>query len=154
MWSFANRIPKRYHRDHSHHHHGPHDHHHHHDHSVETRKSGTREIKVVRRVLDANDIMANRMRSHFAAHKVFVLNMMSSPGSGKTTTLQKTLARIMPDLRCAVIVGDICTTNDADRLAESGCPGDPDQYRRVRRRLPPGRPCGGKSRGRPGPGCH
>ena len=123
MWFFANRIPKRYHRDHSHHHHGPHDHHHHdHSHSVETRKSGTREIKVVRRVLDANDIMADRMRSHFAAHNVFVLNMMSSPGSGKTTTLQKTLARIMPDLRCAVIVGDICTTNDADRLAESGSP--------------------------------
>ena len=122
MWSFANRIPKRYHRDHSHHHHGSHDHHHHHDHSVETRKSGTREIKVVRRVLDANDIMADRMRTHFAAHKVFVLNMMSSPGSGKTTTLQKTLARIMPDLRCAVIVGDICTTHDADRLAASGAP--------------------------------
>jgi hydrogenase nickel incorporation protein HypB len=48
--------------------------------------------------------------------------MMSSPGSGKTTTLQKTLARIMPDLRCAVIVGDICTTHDADRLAQSGAP--------------------------------
>jgi hydrogenase nickel incorporation protein HypB len=124
MWFFANRISKRYHRDHSHHHHGSHNHRHHHDHghNVETRKSGTREIKVVRRVLDANDIMADRMRSHFATHKVFVLNMMSSPGSGKTTTLQKTLARIMPDLRCAVIVGDICTTNDADRLAESGAP--------------------------------
>ena len=123
MWFFANRTPKRYHRDHSHR--GPHDHHHHkhdHDRSVETRKSGTREIKVVRRVLDANDIMADRMRTDFAAHKVFVLNMMSSPGSGKTTTLQKTLARIMPDLRCAVIVGDICTTHDADRLAESGAP--------------------------------
>ena len=122
MWFFANRIPKRYHRDHRHR--GPHDHHHpghdhNHNHSVETRKSGTREIKVVRRVLDANDIMADRMRTHFAAHKVFVLNMMSSPGSGKTTTLQKTLARIMPDLRCAVIVGDICTTHDADRLAEA-----------------------------------
>ncbi|PID41023.1 MAG: hydrogenase accessory protein HypB [Proteobacteria bacterium] len=117
MWFFSNRITKRYHRDHS----GPQDHHHH-GHSVETRKLGTREIKVVRRMLDANDIMAERMRFHFAAHKVFVLNMMSSPGSGKTTTLQKTLARIMPDLRCAVIVGDICTTHDADRLAESGAP--------------------------------
>ncbi|MGD8701981.1 MAG: hydrogenase nickel incorporation protein HypB [Desulfosarcina sp.] len=121
MWIFANHLPKRYHRDHSHR--GPHDHHHHDPgNSVETRKSGTREIKVVRRVLDANDIMAGRMRTHFAAHQVFVLNMMSSPGSGKTTTLQKTLARIMPSLRCAVIVGDICTTHDADRLAESGAP--------------------------------
>ena len=122
MWNFSYRIPRRFHRDHSH---GPHDHHHHHhghSHDVETRKSGTREIKVVRRVLDANDIMADRMREVFKEKKVFVLNMMSSPGSGKTTTLQKTLARIMPDLRCAVIVGDICTTVDADRLAQSGAP--------------------------------
>lgn len=121
MWFRFNRLPRRFHRGH----HGPHDHHHHdhdHGHSVETRKSGTREIKVVRRVLDANDIMADRMRTVFAEKNVFVLNMMSSPGSGKTTTLQKTLARIMPDLRCAVIVGDICTTHDADRLAESGAP--------------------------------
>ena len=79
-------------------------------------------IKVVRRVLDANDIMADRMRTSFAEKKVFVLNMMSSPGSGKTTTLQKTLARLMPHLRCAVIVGDICTTHDADRLSQTGAP--------------------------------
>ena len=119
MWFHINRTPKRYHKGH---HHGPHDHHHHHTNDVETKKSGTREIKVVKRVLDANDIMADRMRTVFAEKKMFVLNMMSSPGSGKTTTLQKTLARIMPDLRCAVIVGDICTTHDADRLAESGAP--------------------------------
>ncbi|HSO18429.1 MAG TPA: hydrogenase nickel incorporation protein HypB [Desulfosarcina sp.] len=119
MWFFANRLPKRFHRGH----HGPHDHHHHdHGPGVETRRSGTREIKVVRRVLDANDIMAERLRTVFAENQVFVLNMMSSPGSGKTTILQKTLARIMPDLRCAVIVGDICTTHDADRLAQSGAP--------------------------------
>ena len=117
MWFFVNRTPKRHHK--GHHHHGSH---HHHTNDVETKKSGTREIKVVRRVLDANDIMADRMRNVFAEKNVFVLNMMSSPGSGKTTTLQKTLARIMPDLRCAVIVGDICTTHDADRLAESGAP--------------------------------
>ena len=118
MWFITNRITRRFHHDPKHH--GPHDHHHNDD--VETRKSGTREIKVVRRVLDANDIMADRMRAVFAEKKVFVLNMMSSPGSGKTTTLQKTLARIMMDLRCAVIVGDICTTQDADRLAHSGAP--------------------------------
>ena len=120
MWFFANRITRRYHHDPKHR--GPHCRHHDHGQAVETRRSGTREIKVVRRVLDANDIMAERMRTLFAEHKVFVLNMMSSPGSGKTTTLQKTLARIMPDLRCAVIVGDICTTHDADRLAQSGAP--------------------------------
>jgi hydrogenase nickel incorporation protein HypB len=89
---------------------------------VETRTAGTREIKVVRRVLDANDITAERNRALFREKRVFVLNMMSSPGSGKTTTLEKSLARLMPDLRCAVIVGDICTTHDADRLAASGAP--------------------------------
>jgi hydrogenase nickel incorporation protein HypB len=103
--------------------HGPHTHSHPHDApAVETRPSGGREIKVVRRVLDANDMMAARNRELFAAHGVFVLNMMSSPGSGKTTILQRTLARLMPELRCAVIVGDICTTQDADRLAASGAP--------------------------------
>jgi len=89
---------------------------------VETQRSGGREIKVVRRVLDANDMMAARIRELFAAQKIFALNMMSSPGSGKTSILQKTLAHLMPELRCAVIVGDICTTQDADRLALSGAP--------------------------------
>ncbi|RJQ72390.1 MAG: hydrogenase accessory protein HypB [Desulfobacteraceae bacterium] len=89
---------------------------------METHQSGGREIKVVRRVLDANDIMAAKNRELFASKGIFVLNMMSSPGSGKTTILQKTLAQLMPELRCAVIVGDICTTQDADRLALSGAP--------------------------------
>jgi hydrogenase nickel incorporation protein HypB len=85
-------------------------------------ESRRREIKVVRKVLDANDIMARQNRKLFTDKKVFVLNVMSSPGSGKTTTLVKTLARIMPEIRCAVIVGDICTTHDADRLAQSRAP--------------------------------
>ena len=89
---------------------------------VGTVKSGTREIKIVRRVLDVNEKMAAQNRKLFRDHGVFVLNMMSSPGSGKTTMLVKTLAAIMPDIECAVIVGDICTTNDADRLAISGAP--------------------------------
>ena len=89
---------------------------------VETQSRGGREIKVVRRVLDANDIMAGVNRKLFAEKHVFVLNLMSSPGSGKTTTLEKTLQHLMPELRCAVIVGDICTTQDADRLAVSGAP--------------------------------
>jgi hydrogenase nickel incorporation protein HypB len=90
--------------------------------SVHTVKSGTREIKVVRRVLDVNDQMADQNRRRFTDHGIFVLNVMSSPGSGKTTTLVETLAEIMPEIGCAVIVGDICTTNDADRLAVSGAP--------------------------------
>jgi hydrogenase nickel incorporation protein HypB len=89
---------------------------------IATQKSGTREIKVVRRVLDVNDKMAEQNRKMFTEKGIFVLNVMSSPGSGKTMTLEKTLVRIAPQIKCAVIVGDICTTNDADRLAVSGVP--------------------------------
>jgi hydrogenase nickel incorporation protein HypB len=80
------------------------------------------EIKVVRKVLDVNDTMAARNRELFKSKKVFVLNLMSSPGSGKTTTLEKTLTLLAPEVRCVVIVGDVCTTNDADRLARTGVP--------------------------------
>lgn len=80
------------------------------------------EVKILRKVLDVNDTMAQQNRDHFTEKKVFVVNVMSSPGSGKTTTLQKTLTMLMPEVRTAVIVGDVCTTNDADRLAESGAP--------------------------------
>jgi len=108
-------------------HHKPFGTHGHHDHphgvtGPELKKSGRREIRVVRRVLDVNDQLAQQNREHFAAHGVFVLNLMSSPGSGKTTLLEKTIPLLAPDIRCAVIVGDICTTNDADRLAGSGAP--------------------------------
>jgi hydrogenase nickel incorporation protein HypB len=80
------------------------------------------EIKVVRKVLDVNNTMAEQNRKLFAEKKVFVLNVMSSPGSGKTTTLGKTITRLMPEVRTAVIVGDVSTTNDADRLAKTGAP--------------------------------
>jgi hydrogenase nickel incorporation protein HypB len=106
-------------------HHDPKRPHHHHDDGgavIEPHGSGGRKIQVVRNVLDANNRMAERMRRRFAEKKVFVLNVMSSPGSGKTTTLVRTLAALMPDLRCAVIVGDICSTHDAEKLAESGAP--------------------------------
>jgi hydrogenase nickel incorporation protein HypB len=89
---------------------------------VESQTAGTRRIKVVRRVLDLNDQMAEANRRRFAAQGLFVLNVMSSPGSGKTTLLEKTLARLMPEMGCAVVVGDICTTKDAERLAVSGAP--------------------------------
>ncbi|MCP4106091.1 MAG: hydrogenase nickel incorporation protein HypB [Desulfobacteraceae bacterium] len=80
------------------------------------------EVKVVRKVLDVNDTMAQQNRKLFKEKGIFVLNMMSSPGSGKTTVLEKTLSHIMPEIKSAVIVGDICTTNDADRLAKTGVP--------------------------------
>ena len=82
------------------------------------KRTDRREIEVGRRVLDANEQMAEANRRLFANQKVFVLNVMSSPGSGKTTALVKTIERLQAlGIQCAVIVGDICTRNDADRLA-------------------------------------
>ena len=80
------------------------------------------EIKVVRKVLDANEKMADQNRELFKGKGVFVINVMSSPGSGKTTILERTLTTIMPKIKTAVIVGDVSTTHDADRLAKSGAP--------------------------------
>lgn len=80
------------------------------------------EIKVVRKVLDANDTMAAQNRKLFAEKGLFVINVMSSPGSGKTAVLERTLVEIVGEIPSAVIVGDICTTNDAVRLARTGVP--------------------------------
>jgi len=80
------------------------------------------EIQVVKHVLDANLTVANQNREKFRRHGVFVVNVMSSPGSGKTTLLEKTLTRLASELRAAIIVGDVSTTHDAERLARSGAP--------------------------------
>ena len=99
---------------------------HHHSHhsggSADEKNTDTREIKIVRKVLDVNDTIAEQNRKMFEEKGVFVINVMSSPGSGKTAILVKTLSHITPDIRCAVIVGDICTSNDANRLAGFGAP--------------------------------
>ncbi len=86
------------------------------------KNTDTREIKIVRKVLDVNDTIAEQNRKLFEEKGVLVINVMSSPGSGKTAILVKTLSHITPKIRCAVIVGDICTSNDADRLAGFGAP--------------------------------
>lgn len=80
------------------------------------------EVKVAKKVLSANDTMAQQNRKYFLDKKVFVINMMSSPGSGKTSILEKTVGKLLPEIKSAIIVGDVCTTNDADRLAKTGAP--------------------------------
>jgi hydrogenase nickel incorporation protein HypB len=80
------------------------------------------EIDISRNVLDANEGDANENRKFFLEQNVFVLNVMSSPGSGKTTTLVRTINHLHPEIRCAVIVGDISTSIDAGRLGETGVP--------------------------------
>jgi hydrogenase nickel incorporation protein HypB len=77
---------------------------------------------VLRGVLDANELIAKENRKQFDAHGCFVVNLMSAPGSGKTTILERTLEALRGRLRVAVIEGDVQGTLDADRLAPLGVP--------------------------------
>ena len=77
-------------------------------------------IDVRQKVLRKNDELAADLRQRFAEAGVFVVNLVSSPGSGKTALLERTLADL--DLRTAVVVGDLATENDATRLARTGAP--------------------------------
>jgi hydrogenase nickel incorporation protein HypB len=80
------------------------------------------EIGVLRNVLDANDLIARENRKEFDAHGCFVVNLMSAPGSGKTTILERTLRVLNGRLHAGVIEGDVQGTLDADRLAPLGAP--------------------------------
>jgi len=70
----------------------------------------------------ANDAVAAQNRSLFRQHQVFVVNLMSSPGTGKTYLLETLIPLLSPVLRCAVIVGDLETDNDARRIQRTGAP--------------------------------
>lgn len=68
-------------------------------------------------VLDANDALAQANRDKFDQTETYVVNLMSSPGAGKTALLERTLERVRGRLRLGVLEGDVQTTLDADRLA-------------------------------------
>lgn len=78
------------------------------------------EIPVIRNVLEANDKMAAQLRDIFATRGILALNLISSPGAGKTSLLERTLTDLAPEFRMAVIEGDLQTDNDARRVAASG----------------------------------
>ncbi len=73
-------------------------------------------VNVVRNVLQANDIVANKNRQTFKEGQTLAVNLISSPGSGKTTLLEKTIPALGEENKSIVIVGDLQTTRDADRL--------------------------------------
>lgn len=79
-------------------------------------------VKVVKNVLDANDRIASENRALFDKNKIYVINLMSSPGAGKTTLVEKTILALKDKYRIAVIEGDIQDTYDADRIARLGIP--------------------------------
>ena len=79
-------------------------------------------VAVERKVLSENERLAAELRADFARHGVLALNLISSPGSGKTALLERTLAASDPSRRLAVLTGDIQTDADAQRLSRYGYP--------------------------------
>jgi hydrogenase nickel incorporation protein HypB len=79
-------------------------------------------IEVRKNVLKQNDMVARALRERFRAAGVFVVSLVSSPGSGKTAFLEKTLTLLRQSFRVAALVGDLATENDAVRLARSQAP--------------------------------
>jgi hydrogenase nickel incorporation protein HypB len=121
--------------DHSHDHHDhSHDHTHHHDHSHEHTHdygqgpahahapglSQARMVQIEKNILSKNDEYASTNRTFFNERGILALNLVSSPGSGKTTTLCRTITELQDKYVCSVIEGDQQTANDADRIRETG----------------------------------
>ena len=79
-------------------------------------------VSVVKNVLDANDRIAAENRELFDKNKVYVINLMSSPGAGKTSLVERTILALRDRYRIGVIEGDIQDTYDADRIAKLDIP--------------------------------
>ncbi len=79
-------------------------------------------VEVLKGLLDANDHEALHNREHFERHNVLAINLMSSPGAGKTALLEATIEALGGDLRVAVVEGDLETENDAERIRAKGVP--------------------------------
>ena len=105
--------------EHDHHHGHSHDHGHHHEHS---HGQSPFKLDLNRSLMEKNNLLAERNRGFFRAKKLLVLNVVSSPGSGKTAFIRETAAQLAGKLRVGVIVGDLATDNDAARLKTAGIP--------------------------------
>ncbi len=93
-------------------------HHHHHHPELNDRKT----IEVIRKILDANDRQAESNRRHFEEYGILAVNLMSSPGAGKTSLIEKTIEILGDEIKIGVIEGDLETNNDAERIRKKGAP--------------------------------
>lgn len=84
--------------------------------------SGSDAVEVLQGLLHENDHQASHNREHFDSHQVLAINLMSSPGTGKTALLEATIDALEDELRIGVIEGDLETENDADRIRAKGVP--------------------------------
>ena len=85
-------------------------------------EDGKQAVNVLQGLLSANDQQAVHNRKHFDKHQVLAINLMSSPGAGKTALLEATIDALAGDLNIAVIEGDLETENDAQRIRARGVP--------------------------------
>ncbi len=114
-----------HHDGHSHSHEHTHDHHHHdhdHPHSHNYDHHHKTVIDLEQDILQHNDVMASRNKGYFEAKNIFALNLVSSPGSGKTSILERTLTDLKNEKIFYVIEGDQQTLNDANRINALGIP--------------------------------
>lgn len=101
---------------------GQHHHHHHHEDHHAANHEEKRTLEVLQNLLNQNDLQARHNREHFQEHHVLAVNLMSSPGSGKTSLIESTIDQLSSRLRIAVIEGDLETENDAQRIRAKGVP--------------------------------
>lgn len=101
-----------------HHHH----HHHDHDHSHDHHTSHKNQIMVEQDILQKNNLLAERNRGFFEGKAIKAINLVSSPGSGKTSLLELTIKNLKGELDMFIIEGDQQTLNDANRIMEAGAP--------------------------------
>ena len=108
--------------NHSDHNHSDHNHSHQHSHPAKGHDHThvNRQLELEQDILYKNNLLAERNRGYLEAKNVVALNLVSSPGSGKTTILEKTIQLLKEGLELAIIEGDQQTTNDADRIAATG----------------------------------
>ncbi len=124
------------HDHHDEHHTHEHDHHHSHDHGDHTHShemdhdhshadhthAHGKEIAIEQDILGKNNLLAERNRGYFEAKNILALNLVSSPGSGKTSLLERTIKDQGKDIQFYVIEGDQQTMNDANRIDQAGAP--------------------------------
>jgi hydrogenase nickel incorporation protein HypB len=79
-------------------------------------------VEVEKKVLNENQVLAEQLRERYRRNGILCVNLISSPGSGKTLLLEKTLERMPATQRIAILTGDLQTENDAKRLAKFGFP--------------------------------
>lgn len=88
---------------------------------AQTEKQG-KAVDILKNLLSANDHQAQHNREHFDKHGVLAINLMSSPGTGKTALLETTIKALKEEFSIAVIEGDLETENDANRIRAHGVP--------------------------------